>query len=62
MRKLTEFEKDMIKAISHNMPYSQEAVKTVYLDNKSYDKTIYILRKSIQLGILPSDLFFDPLP
>ena len=57
-KELTELDIDIIKAISHNMPYTQSEVKRVYLHNKSFDKTIYCLRKSIKLAVLPEDLDF----
>ena len=58
MEKLTELEIGIIKVICHNMPYTQNEVKQVYLKNKSFDKTIYCLRKSIQLVVSPEDLDF----
>ena len=59
MRTLTEFEVDMIELISHHTPYTQVEVTRVFLNVESWDKTLYCLRKSIQLGLLPDDLFFD---
>ena len=57
MRTLTEFEVDMIELISHHTPYSQVEVTRVFLNVESWDKTLYCLRKSIQLALLPDDLF-----
>ncbi len=59
MKKLSEFEKAMLKTISQYMPYSIKEVRRIYLIADSFDKTIYILYKSIQLGVSPDDLFFD---
>lgn len=54
---LTKFEKEMIKVISKHTPLPELDVLSVwYKCNKSYDKTIYCINKSQQLGILPEDL------
>jgi hypothetical protein len=54
---LTKFEKEMIKTISKYTPISELGVLSVwYKCDKSYDKTIYCINKSQQLGIQPEDL------
>lgn len=54
---ITKFEKRMIKTISEYTPYSSCEVKRIWEKcHKSYDKTIYCLNKSRQLGILPDAL------
>jgi len=59
MTKLTEFEKQMIKLISKYLPYTEKMVKIIYVDVKSWDKTIYILTKSVQLNVFPHELYPD---
>ena len=59
MKKLSEFEKAMLKTIGQYMPYSIKEVSRIYMTVNSFDNTIYILYKSIQLGVPVDDLFFD---
>jgi len=54
---ITDFEKELLEVIMNNTPFTYIEVFRVYAKtNKSIDKTIFALIKSIQLGLLPTEL------
>jgi len=54
---ITDFEKELLKVIINNTPFSYIQVHRVYAKTgKSIDKTIFALIKSTQLGLQPEDL------
>jgi len=55
-KELSEFEKNMIEVISKYHPYTITDVKEIYNLTNSFDKTIYCLRKAVELGTFVIDL------
>ena len=54
---ITRFEHELLKVIIEHTPFTYIQVFGVYgKTNKSIDKTIFALTRSIQLGLLPEDL------
>lgn len=58
MQDLEQEERDIIDILEEYYPYTSVDIKQIFLNvNKSYDKTIYIMTKAMQLGLHPDDLY-----
>lgn len=53
---LNQFEVEMLQVIEQHYTWTTEKVQDVYIDVKSYDKTINILYGATQLACDPHDL------
>jgi len=58
MNKLTEQQKEIIKAISKTTIYTERQVFKVYKKVGSFDKTVKIMDHSSRLGTIPEDIIY----